>query len=179
MRVCEVVAGWGHSAVVTRDGDLWVCGRNFKGQLGLGDPRAFPTNERGHHFQSEFVKVEKLDGKKVIQVACGGEHTVALLDDGDCYTFGSNSSGQLGHSTSEQEFFPTLVHDLKHCRRQVHQVACGNNCTIILAGRPSAPSLFTLCLERIQTVPELFEFVSEQQEMSGIPVYILDQILEQ
>ena len=35
----------------------------------------------------------------------------------------------------------------KFDRRKVFQVACGNNCTIILAGPFQPPTLFELCLE--------------------------------
>lgn len=40
--IVKVVAGWGHSAALTVDGQLYVCGRNFQGQLGLGSPQGFP-----------------------------------------------------------------------------------------------------------------------------------------
>ena len=40
--IVNVVAGWGHSAVVTRDGDIYICGRHVKGQLGLGDRKFSP-----------------------------------------------------------------------------------------------------------------------------------------
>lgn len=176
LNVCQVVAGWGHSAIVTKCGELWVCGRNFKGQLGLGDPSQFPMNERGHNFQNQFVKVESLHGKKVIQVSCGGEHTVALLESGECYVCGSNSKGQLGLNETPHVFYPTPIRDLQKSRRHVKQVACGNNCTLVLAGKPTAPPLFTLCLERIRNTPILHEFVTEQQEESGLPTYILDHI---
>jgi alpha-tubulin suppressor-like RCC1 family protein len=55
--VKSVVAGWGHTAVVTSAGELLVCGRNLQGQLGLGDPANFPVNERNHPFQAHFVAV--------------------------------------------------------------------------------------------------------------------------
>jgi len=55
--VKSVVAGWGHTAVVTSAGELLVCGRNLQGQLGLGDPSSFPVNERNHPFQAHFAPV--------------------------------------------------------------------------------------------------------------------------
>ena len=36
-QVCQVVAGWGHSAVLSRDGRVFICGRNFQGQLGASN----------------------------------------------------------------------------------------------------------------------------------------------
>lgn len=36
-------------------------------------------------------------GRGLKDVACGGQHTMFLLQDGSVYTCGSNSCGQLGH----------------------------------------------------------------------------------
>lgn len=47
----QVVAGWGHTALISVTGRLYMCGRNVQGQLGLGDISAFPRNERGHPYQ--------------------------------------------------------------------------------------------------------------------------------
>ena len=72
LRVRRVVAGWGHTALLTADGACYVCGRNFQGQLGLGDPEAFPHNERGHPYQPDFRLLDRLGAKRVAQIACGG-----------------------------------------------------------------------------------------------------------
>ena len=45
--VVQVVAGWGHSALVTASGRVYMAGRNVQGQLGLGPLDRFPQNERG------------------------------------------------------------------------------------------------------------------------------------
>lgn len=50
----QVIAGWGHSAAVCDNGDVYTCGRNFQGQLGLGDPNKFERNERNHPFLAQF-----------------------------------------------------------------------------------------------------------------------------
>lgn len=63
--------------------------RNFQGQLGLGDPNAFERNERNHPYLANFSLLKGLQGQKVTQFACGGEHSAALLDSDDVYTFGS------------------------------------------------------------------------------------------
>ncbi|KAB0388769.1 hypothetical protein E2I00_004311 [Balaenoptera physalus] len=35
--------------------------------------------------------------RRVKEVACGGNHSVFLLEDGEVYTCGLNTKGQLGH----------------------------------------------------------------------------------
>lgn len=36
-RVLQVAAGYENTALLTESGQLWMCGSNDKGQLGLGD----------------------------------------------------------------------------------------------------------------------------------------------
>jgi alpha-tubulin suppressor-like RCC1 family protein len=151
LNVRHVVAGWGHSAALTASGAVLICGRNFRGQLGLGDPAAFPVNERDHPFQAHFVPVGSLGGKQVVQVACGGEHSAALTSDGEVFTFGNGSKGQLGHGALLADaHLPRLVSQLRATRRAVAQVTCGNNCTLVLAGGFSPPTLLVRCMEVVR-----------------------------
>ena len=68
--------------------------RNFQGQLGLGDPNDFERNERNHPYLSSFRVIKGLQGQRVTQFACGGEHSAALLASDDVYTFGSGCVGE-------------------------------------------------------------------------------------
>ena len=179
--VRSVVAGWGHSAVLTERGEVFICGRNYQGQLGLGDPRNFPRNERDHPYQAKFVPIAHLEGKRVRQIACGGEHSVALTEDGEVYSFGAGNKGQLGHGKTpaatvgeggphaptppppvlQNEHFPAMLVGLKKTRRDVHQVACGNNCTLILAGCFNPPPLQKKCMEVVRSHPQLMAQLGE------------------
>lgn len=38
-----------------------------------------------------------ISDRSVKEVACGGNHSVFLLEDGEVYTCGLNTKGQLGH----------------------------------------------------------------------------------
>ena len=108
----------------------------------------------------------------MIQIACGGEHSVALTEGGDVYTFGAGNKGQLGHGKTANEHFPCLLTDLKKTRRDVHQVACGNNCTLILAGYFNPPSLLQRCTEVIRSTGALME----QMEASNLPADLTEKI---
>jgi len=168
--VSQVVAGWGHSAVLTTTGEVYICGRNFQGQLGLGDPSEFPRNERNHPFQANFLAVDSLRGKRVIQIACGGEHSVALSDTGEVFTFGAGTKGQLGHGVATNEHFPRLLKELRRTRRNVSQVACGNNCTLILANHFEPPSLLDRCCEVIRSTPAVMA------HLDGLPSDLVNRI---
>jgi alpha-tubulin suppressor-like RCC1 family protein len=153
--ISQVVAGWGHSAALSSSGVVYICGRNVQGQLGLGNPADFPQNERGHPYQAGFQPITELSHVKVTQIACGGEHSVAIAATGEVFTFGAGHRGQLGHGTDVNQHFPKRVAALTETKRQMLQVSCGNNCTLILAGKSEVPSLYNSCLKVIQLDPNL------------------------
>lgn len=81
-----------HSAVLTTDpeANLYMCGFGKGGRLGSGDG----TTRFG------FISIHGggLSGKKVIHVALGQNHTVAISSEGETFTWGSNGFGQLGYA---------------------------------------------------------------------------------
>ena len=87
--------GGGHTVVVM-DGELWTCGDNLFGQL------CRTTGNR--RYNDQFVKV--VDGRfpyshwKVVDVSCGAEHTVFIVENKDTaqrriFGCGRNDLGQL------------------------------------------------------------------------------------
>ena len=113
--VVQVTAGNAHTACLTADGLLFVCGYAGQGQLGVGDTedRVVPTLVRG-----------ELQGRKVLQVAAGGHHTMCVTEDGAVFSFGNNYKGQLGVGDTERRLVPTLLRgELEN--KSVLQVAAG------------------------------------------------------
>lgn len=82
-----------HSAVLTTDpeANLYMCGFGPGGRLGTGDEAT----------RFNFVSVfgGGLAGKKVVHVGLGQNHTVAISSQGETFTWGSNSFGQLGYAS--------------------------------------------------------------------------------
>ena len=89
-RITSVAAGDAHSAFVSSDGGLWLCGSDRWLQLGLG-----PAWSKGAIWQRLPKPVPKLAGVHIVDVACGGDHTVALDIDGKAWAFGRGEHGQL------------------------------------------------------------------------------------
>ncbi|KAF2139380.1 uncharacterized protein K452DRAFT_289930 [Aplosporella prunicola CBS 121167] len=81
-----------HTAVLTTDpeSNLYMCGHGPGGRLGLGHER---TN-----FQFACLEGGALTGKKVLTVALGQNHSLALSDEGEIFSWGNNGFGQLGYS---------------------------------------------------------------------------------
>lgn len=112
-----LVGGGGHSLAVGARGELYSCGWNTKGQLGLGD-----TEDR-----AEFERVS--DAPRVRAAAAGWDFTVIVGEDGCAYGAGSNAFGQLGLGSERQgakEF--TEIEGVS----DVQAVACGLRHTVFL-----------------------------------------------
>mmetsp|Transcript_34103 Transcript_34103/g.62791 ORF Transcript_34103/g.62791 Transcript_34103/m.62791 type:complete len:266 (-) Transcript_34103:121-918(-) len=86
----DVAAGLFHSAAITKQGELltWGCGRFGQCLCPTKVESAVSTVGRWH----------PADGSKLVQVACGRRHTIALDEHGRVWTLGDNKYGQLGHS---------------------------------------------------------------------------------
>ncbi|EMC99734.1 hypothetical protein BAUCODRAFT_30128 [Baudoinia panamericana UAMH 10762] len=80
------------SAVLTDDpeANLYMCGHGQSGRLGTGDEQT----------RFNFVCVEggSLAGKRVVSVALGQGHTLALSEEGETFSWGNNGFGQLGYT---------------------------------------------------------------------------------
>ena len=120
--VVQVTAGGRHTACLTADGLVFVCGDGNQGQLGVGDTgnRVVPTLVRG-----------ELEGSKVLKVAAGYRHTMCVTEDGSVFAFGYNRKGQLGVGDTENRLVPTLLRgELEN--KSVLQVAAGFGHTIFV-----------------------------------------------
>lgn len=84
-KISKIVGGAGHTLILDRDGRVYSCGWNNKGQLG------FPVKEDVLTLQ-EIHKFEE----KVVDIACGWDYSAALTINGRLFLWGSNCFGQLG-----------------------------------------------------------------------------------
>lgn len=50
-----------------------------------------------------------LHGVRIVQLASGGNHVLALADDGSVYSWGSGKNGRLGHSSLNDEPRPKRI----------------------------------------------------------------------
>ena len=73
----QIECGEEYTVGLTKNGEVYSWGRNGNGQLGHGDEKA----------RSVPTKVEGLDGIVIIKILCGYDHTVAITDKGELYTW--------------------------------------------------------------------------------------------
>ena len=92
-----VALGYYHSAAITKDGSLYMWGRNNYGQLGDGT-----TTDR-------YTPVKIMDN--VSSVSLGGYHSAAITKDGSLYMWGYNGNGRLGDGTTTSRYTPVKIMD--------------------------------------------------------------------
>lgn len=87
----KIAAGNSHTCALMDNGTVRCWGRNDWGQLGYNHTNHLGDDEQV--WQEGAVDV----GGTVKDIAAGGNHTCAILDNGDVRCWGYNNWGQLGH----------------------------------------------------------------------------------
>lgn len=123
-KVAQISAGYHHSSAITDDRKLFSWGSNSSGQLGLG--------KRTASIVSTPTRVDSLLDFNIQVIALGSEHSIAVTDEGNVLSWGSGSSGRLGHghqssilgfSFSSSEYTPRLIKKFEGIK--VKKVAAG------------------------------------------------------
>jgi alpha-tubulin suppressor-like RCC1 family protein len=125
-RFVSVAAGVFHSAAITSHGELclWGCPRS----IGL-DQTSSGTPNGVHRWKPR-------DGSRLVKVACGRKHTVAVDDRNRVWTIGDNRHGQLGRTVEDaQRGEPEVVvldSSVASSSYSVESISCGWSHTVIL-----------------------------------------------
>jgi RCC1 and BTB domain-containing protein len=108
--------------------ELWSCGWNYDGELGL--------NHKENTTAFRRVRHPVLDTKYIKQVACGGGHTVVLTQDNQLWAVGANSTGKLalGSFSKQQSTFQLCNIEPLH-NQIICQISCGASHTMVLTGK--------------------------------------------
>ncbi|KAF3492323.1 BTB domain and ankyrin repeat protein [Arthroderma uncinatum] len=90
--VQDVVMSKLHTAILTTDpcSNLYMCGFGPGGRLGTG--------HEGTSFSPVCIDTGAIAGKRITTVALGLDHTIAVSDQGEVFSWGSNKHGQLGYT---------------------------------------------------------------------------------
>lgn len=122
----QLSGGLDHSLAVADDGWVYAWGENSADQL--GDGTATSQNAPVAISQGEIPA-----GVSLVQVAAGGEFSLALGDNGKVYAWGSNADGQLGDGTNTSSASPVEVGP--------GDIPAGVNITKVAAGSRHAVAL--------------------------------------
>ncbi|WP_309544719.1 VWD domain-containing protein [Alkalilimnicola ehrlichii] len=129
LQITAVAAGDGHSLALDSSGRVWAWGDNGRGQLGDGTttPRFEPTP----------VSFSGLEDGRIIAIAAGQLHSLALDDSGRLWSWGSNNSRQLGDGTTTDRTTPVQVNSDPLAGAQIIALSAGSqhNLALDVTGR--------------------------------------------
>lgn len=145
IRIEKCAAGRAHSAVLSRDGHIFTFGNNSFGQCGrkIVEGEIYAANQLIHRIDGNNLS----PGAKVVDIVCGLDHTLALLDDGKVFSCGWGADGQtgLGHFNSA-DALTQVKGDIRH--EKIVKVASRVDCTLAINGNKTNRSIFLLILKR-------------------------------
>lgn len=104
--VIAVSPGGFHVLALKQDGSVWAWGANRTGQLGQGTDTDVPVVNP--------VRVKGLS--KIVSIAAGNGHSLALRSDGTVWVWGGNWVGQLGLGEVDQVNLPTQLPGLTNVK---------------------------------------------------------------
>jgi alpha-tubulin suppressor-like RCC1 family protein len=114
----SIACGNQYTVALKTDGTLWSWGDNTSGQLGVNNTTTRST-----------PVTTLLGGTNWKSIACGTNHIVAIKTDGTLWSWGDNTSGQLGvnNTTTRSTPVTTLLGGTNW-----KSIACGNFHTVAL-----------------------------------------------
>jgi inhibitor of Bruton tyrosine kinase len=123
------------TAVLTSDpeSNLYMCGYGKGGRLGTGDERT--------RFNFTCIEGGGLAGKKINQVALGENHTIAISDEGELFSWGQNAYGQLGYKAKDEETVNLVPRQIFGTLKR--EIICGAAASRIHSVVHSSTSLWT------------------------------------
>ncbi len=120
----EVSLGLSHTAILTTDDLIYMCGSNFLGELGI--------NNNSNQILPVLIPSIDYDYKQIKKVSLGHNTTAILAEDGSLYVCGLNSRGQLGLGDTANRQTLTLLPSSSYGNKRIKDVSLGYNTTAIL-----------------------------------------------
>jgi alpha-tubulin suppressor-like RCC1 family protein len=97
--VTDIASGANHLLLLTEENELFAWGKNENGQLADNSPASY----------NRPIRINGLPSDRIIQIAAGDTHSMVLLDNGEIWSWGDNSFGQLGIGNAIAAMVPTRV----------------------------------------------------------------------
>ena len=141
IKVRMVSTGDYHTAIVTTSGQIYTWGKNNQGQLGQGFENDFKL-------EAAPVALLRPDIETPVQISCGANHTIALIDvrrpDGGVnrtvFGWGDNDRGQLGSGDTATRHTPQenrwLIRYMKKHGYAIEDIAAGGFFNLVRTDSP-------------------------------------------
>ncbi|KAI8985752.1 regulator of chromosome condensation 1/beta-lactamase-inhibitor protein II [Trametes punicea] len=110
-QVVKAAAGITFSIVLTESGKVFAFGSEEKGQLGNGQAgeRIISAGKSAFDYETEPILVKGLADRKIVQIACGQQHALALDSEGHVFGWGYNGYCRLGLGNQQDALVPKMI----------------------------------------------------------------------
>ena len=114
----KISAGGYHSLFQNEEGEIFSCGHNIDGRCGLG------------HFNPLQITPSLIPNlpSNIVQFLCGRFHNLFLDSEGNVFSFGCNSNGQLGLGHKENQNVLNQILNIPPIRI----ISCGNSSSYLI-----------------------------------------------
>jgi len=125
----QIAFGQHHALALDVNGKVYSIGRAEYGRLGLGQ-----SDQSGEHTDAKIpTPVPGLQDKKCVDVSCGTCVSFAVTEEGQCFSWGMGTNGQLGHSDEDDSWVPLAMEGKQLETRSVVGVSGGGQHTVLVA----------------------------------------------
>ena len=122
LHVIKFACGGYHTIVMDENDHLYGFGKGIFGQCGYGYPEDTPTPKK--------ITFNDESSIKIIDIKCGGEHSMFLSNNGKVYTCGHGYFGQLGLGNNKNVKSPIIVQSLTN--KIVLEIGAGWSHSLVL-----------------------------------------------
>ena len=122
LHILKVACGGYHTIVMDEKNELYGFGKGIFGQCGYGQPEDTDIPKK--------IIFNDNNLNKIIDIKCGGEHTLFLSDIGRVYACGHGYFGQLGLGNNKNVKSPLLVLSLS--KKNIIEIASGWSHSLVL-----------------------------------------------
>ncbi|KAL2917962.1 hypothetical protein HK105_202376 [Polyrhizophydium stewartii] len=134
----DAACGADYSLAITDAGAVFSWGSPQYGQTGDGSDHEYIASANKVVYDPQMPKpVSKLEGKKIVAVACGTNHSLAVDSEGGMYAWGCGGYGRLGLNDTPPKnvHVPTEILGFKERQNPIKKVACGPTCCMAIDSR--------------------------------------------
>ena len=102
IKITQIACGVGHVLALTSNNLIYSWGRFYK-----QENKKEKSSTSGDYPQPQLI--ESLSNESIIKIEAGNNHSMAITELGELYTWGEGIYGQLGHGVNNNEQYPKKV----------------------------------------------------------------------
>ena len=130
IKIKKVCCGGYHTIVIADSNELFSFGKGIYGQCGDGHHDNISIPKKVYFNENQNLEFENSKEIIIIDIKCGGDHSLFLSSNNNVYTCGHGYLGQLGLGNNKNINSPTIVKSLTN--KKIIKIAAGWSHSLVL-----------------------------------------------